>query len=191
MNVNVVAPGYIDVRGWSDAFPNRATDELRASLVRSIPLGRAGEPTDIAEAVLFLCSDAAAHVSGAVLDVDGGSLAGRYAAAPRAPDVGDVRVVITSPLSPENIAAIAAADPRLDVVYEQDLIPAAEYPSAHPCPRSPTSGPSSAGSSSSRARRSCSTSARSPSPTGSRSGRACAGSRPRAPGWASSRGGSG
>ena len=79
MNVNVVAPGYIDVRGWSDAFPNRATDELRASLVRSIPLGRAGEPTDIAEAVLFLCSDAAAHVSGAVLDVDGGSLAGRYA----------------------------------------------------------------------------------------------------------------
>jgi NAD(P)-dependent dehydrogenase (short-subunit alcohol dehydrogenase family) len=79
VNVNVVAPGYIDVRGWSDAYPNRATDELRASLVRSIPLGRAGEPTDIAAAVLFLCSDAAAHVSGAVLDVDGGSLAGRYA----------------------------------------------------------------------------------------------------------------
>ena len=48
--------------------------------------------------------------------------------------MGDVRVVITSPLSPENIAAIAAADPRLDVVYEQDLIPAAEYPSAHPLP---------------------------------------------------------
>ena len=48
--------------------------------------------------------------------------------------MGDVRVVITSPLSPENIAAIAAADPRLDVVYEHDLIPAPEYPSAHPLP---------------------------------------------------------
>jgi len=41
-------------------------------------LGRAGEPADIAAAVLFLCSEAAAHVSGAVLDVDGGSMAGRY-----------------------------------------------------------------------------------------------------------------
>ena len=48
--------------------------------------------------------------------------------------MGDVRVVITSPLSPANVAAIAAADPRLDVVYERDLIPAAEYPSAHPLP---------------------------------------------------------
>lgn len=78
VNVNVVAPGYIDVRGWSDAFPDRATEDLRAALVRSIPLGRAGDPRDIAAAVLFLCSDAAAHVSGAVLDVDGGSLAGRF-----------------------------------------------------------------------------------------------------------------
>ena len=78
IRVNVVSPGYIDVRGWSDAFPDRASDEVRAALVASIPLGRAGRPPDIAEAVLFLCSDAASHVSGAVLDVDGGSLAGRF-----------------------------------------------------------------------------------------------------------------
>ena len=45
-----------------------------------------------------------------------------------------VRVVITSPLSPENVATIAATDPRLDVVYEHDLIPAPEYPSSHPLP---------------------------------------------------------
>jgi NAD(P)-dependent dehydrogenase (short-subunit alcohol dehydrogenase family) len=76
--VNVVAPGYVDVRGWSDREPDRASDELRAALVSAIPLGRAGDPRDIAAAVLFLCSDAAAHVSGAVLDVDGGSLAGRF-----------------------------------------------------------------------------------------------------------------
>lgn len=78
IRVNVVAPGYIDVRDWSDAYPNRAPDELRAALVRSIPLGRAGDPRDIAEAVLFLASDAAANITGTVLEVDGGSNAGRY-----------------------------------------------------------------------------------------------------------------
>ncbi len=44
IRVNVVAPGYIDVRGWSDAYPDRAPDDLRAALVRSIPLGQAGRP---------------------------------------------------------------------------------------------------------------------------------------------------
>jgi NAD(P)-dependent dehydrogenase (short-subunit alcohol dehydrogenase family) len=78
IRVNVVSPGYIDVRGWSDAHPDRASEAVRAALVASIPLGRAGRPQDVARAVLFLCSDDAAHVSGAVLDVDGGSLAGRF-----------------------------------------------------------------------------------------------------------------
>ena len=48
-----------------------------------------------------------------------------------------VRVVITSPLSDANVAAIAAVDPRLDVVYERDLVPEPEYPSAHPLPELP------------------------------------------------------
>jgi NAD(P)-dependent dehydrogenase (short-subunit alcohol dehydrogenase family) len=87
IRVNVVSPGYIDVRGWSEAFPDRADEELRARLVESIPLGRAGRPADIAGAVLYLCSDAAAHVSGAVLDVDGGSLAGRLTTTSSAPRV--------------------------------------------------------------------------------------------------------
>ena len=83
IRVNVVAPGYIDVRGWSEAFPDRATDEMRAGWSRSIPLGRSGHPTDIASAVLFLASDAAAHITGTVLEVDGGSNAGRLTLAPR------------------------------------------------------------------------------------------------------------
>ena len=78
IRVNVVSPGYIDVRGWTDAFPDRASDELRARLVEAIPLGKAGDPRDVASAVLFLCSDEASHVNGAVLDIDGGSLAGRF-----------------------------------------------------------------------------------------------------------------
>ena len=78
IRVNVVAPGYIDVRGWSDAFPDRAPEDLRIALVEAIPLGVAGDPRDIASAVLFLASQDAAHVTGAVLDVDGGSGAGRF-----------------------------------------------------------------------------------------------------------------
>lgn len=78
IRVNVVAPGYIDVRGWSDAYPDRAPDELRAALVRSIPLGQAGHPRDIASAVLFLASREAGHITGTVLEVDGGSNAGRF-----------------------------------------------------------------------------------------------------------------
>jgi len=78
VRVNVVSPGYVDVREWSDAHPDRAPDELRAALVRSIPLGQAGHPRDIASAVLFLASRDAGHITGTVLEVDGGSNAGRF-----------------------------------------------------------------------------------------------------------------
>jgi 3-oxoacyl-[acyl-carrier protein] reductase len=78
IRANAVSPGYIDVRGETEAFPDRATEELRAALVSSIPLAKAGRADDVAAAVLFLCSSAAGHISGAVLHVDGGSLAGRF-----------------------------------------------------------------------------------------------------------------
>jgi NAD(P)-dependent dehydrogenase (short-subunit alcohol dehydrogenase family) len=78
IRVNVVSPGYVDVRGWSDAYPDRAADELRTALVSSIPLGQAGHPRDIASAVLFLASRDAGHITGTVLEVDGGSNAGRF-----------------------------------------------------------------------------------------------------------------
>src|SRR6266849_2483694 len=86
IRVNVVSPGYIDVRQWSDAHPDRAPEELRVALVRSIPLGQAGHPRDIASAVLFLASRDAGHITGTVLEVDGGSNAGRFSLPAHAAD---------------------------------------------------------------------------------------------------------
>ena len=66
VRANVVAPGYIETdmtAGLGDA-----ADTLKGQ----IPLGRLGQPADIAAAVLFLLSDAAAYVTGHVLHVDGG-----------------------------------------------------------------------------------------------------------------------
>ena len=82
IRANVVSPGYIDVRGETDAFPDRASDDLRDALVASIPLAKPGRARDIADAVLFLCSPAAGHITGAVLHVDGGLLAGRFTLPP-------------------------------------------------------------------------------------------------------------
>jgi 3-oxoacyl-[acyl-carrier protein] reductase len=78
INVNAVAPGYIDVRGYTDVFPDRASDSTRKALVEASPLGRAGRHQDIAAAVLFLCSKEASYITGTTLDVDGGQLAGRF-----------------------------------------------------------------------------------------------------------------
>ena len=67
VRANVVAPGYIATR-----LTNELPEELRQTMLANTPLGRFGEPQDIAGAVRFLCSDAAAFVTGEVLLVDGG-----------------------------------------------------------------------------------------------------------------------
>jgi 3-oxoacyl-[acyl-carrier protein] reductase len=50
------------------------SDEQRAQLGRSFPLGRIGRPADVAEAVLFLASDRAGWITGVTLDVAGGKI---------------------------------------------------------------------------------------------------------------------
>jgi 3-oxoacyl-[acyl-carrier protein] reductase len=67
VRVNAVAPGYIDTE-LTGVLP----EEIRDAILGSTPLGRLGEPEDVARAVRFLCSDEAAFVTGAVLLVDGG-----------------------------------------------------------------------------------------------------------------------
>lgn len=67
VRANVVAPGYIRTR-LTEVLPEEAT----AAMLGNTPLGRLGEPEDVAGAVRFLCSDEASFITGAVLLVDGG-----------------------------------------------------------------------------------------------------------------------
>jgi len=67
VRANVVAPGYVKTQ-LTDVLPEEAT----AAMLSQTPLGRLGEPEDVAGAVRFLCSDAAAFITGEVILVDGG-----------------------------------------------------------------------------------------------------------------------
>jgi NAD(P)-dependent dehydrogenase (short-subunit alcohol dehydrogenase family) len=68
ITVNAIAPGYFET-DLNRAF---LQSEIGRALVRRIPLGRSGEPPDLDGALLLLCSDAGAYITGAVLPVDGG-----------------------------------------------------------------------------------------------------------------------
>jgi 3-oxoacyl-[acyl-carrier protein] reductase len=67
IRANVVAPGYVKTQ-LTDVLPEEAT----GAMLENTPLGRLGDPEDVAGAVRFLCSDAASFITGEVLLVDGG-----------------------------------------------------------------------------------------------------------------------
>jgi NAD(P)-dependent dehydrogenase (short-subunit alcohol dehydrogenase family) len=74
--VNAIAPGSTATEGWTGFFQAPANREMLNSLMSHIPLGKPAEVEDIAQAALFLASDAAKYITGHVLVVDGGWTAG-------------------------------------------------------------------------------------------------------------------
>ncbi len=68
VNVNAVAPGYVRTTRLTRGVPPEILDRAREQSA----LGRLGDPQDVANVVVFLCSDLARHITGAVIPVDGG-----------------------------------------------------------------------------------------------------------------------
>ena len=70
IRVNCVTPGLIQ----TDITGGKLTDQMRADIIKGIPLGRLGDAADVAGAFLFLASDLSSYLTGAVIDVNGGML---------------------------------------------------------------------------------------------------------------------
>ncbi len=75
IRVNAVCPGLIKTRLTAASFSDSAT---LSRYFQDIPLGRGGEPDEVAQAVLFLASDLASYISGTTLFVDGGQMASKF-----------------------------------------------------------------------------------------------------------------
>ncbi len=67
ITVNALAPGYITTE-----MVEKLPEEVKKQILARIPLGRFGEPEDVAETVTFLCSDEAGYITGQVITIDGG-----------------------------------------------------------------------------------------------------------------------
>jgi 3-oxoacyl-[acyl-carrier protein] reductase len=67
IRVNAVAPGYIDT-----AMTQALADDVKQTIVDNTPLRSIGEPSDVANAVLFLASPLSRYITGCILPVDGG-----------------------------------------------------------------------------------------------------------------------
>jgi 3-oxoacyl-[acyl-carrier protein] reductase len=89
IRANAIAPGFISTdlgtnsMEGSEAQDAQMSDEMRdkvfSGLERAVPLGRVGETSDIANLVLFLCSDASSYITGQSIVIDGGLMLGQHA----------------------------------------------------------------------------------------------------------------
>ena len=77
VRVDGVAPGYIRTAQALSEEHSLGPEGLEQA-AEFIPLGRVGEPEDIADVILFLASDGARYITGQVIMIDGGLLVGRY-----------------------------------------------------------------------------------------------------------------
>jgi 3-oxoacyl-[acyl-carrier protein] reductase len=73
ITVNCVAPGWVDTELAAPPY-ERDGGRGRQEIERSIPLGRVASPDDVAGPIVFLCSDLARHITGEILNVNGGSV---------------------------------------------------------------------------------------------------------------------
>jgi len=72
ISVNAVAPGLVLTPRLDKMWHERKTEQERRDYLKGVPLGRLGTPQDITDAVLYLCSDQAAFITGVTLDINGG-----------------------------------------------------------------------------------------------------------------------
>ena len=75
IRVNAVCPGLIRTRLTEPHFAN---PKVLRKYFQQIPLGRGGEPDEVAQASVFLASDLASYITGATLFVDGGQMASKF-----------------------------------------------------------------------------------------------------------------
>ncbi|MCB8882615.1 SDR family oxidoreductase [Acidisoma cellulosilytica] len=73
ITVNALAPGFIEATPFHDTFTSA---ESKTATITTIPVGRAGNPDDVANAAIWLASDASAFVTGTVIDINGGQYFG-------------------------------------------------------------------------------------------------------------------
>lgn len=72
IRVNAIAPGFIPMQ-MSEGGPEAAKQAIQdGETIKPIPMSRGGDPAEVASGALFLCTDAASHVTGELLHVDGG-----------------------------------------------------------------------------------------------------------------------
>jgi 3-oxoacyl-[acyl-carrier protein] reductase len=72
IRVNAICPGFIDTRWFTDAYGDETTARIRANIIKQVPLQVASGPDDIADSVVFFCSNASRHITGETLLVDAG-----------------------------------------------------------------------------------------------------------------------